>query len=449
MAGADSEAVFGHVCYYGCGGGCYSLGLVSAPHDTSSIAQTRVGRRELVALVSAMMAFGAMGIDFMLSAFGEIRADFNLGADSTATTRIVTIYFLGLAFGQLFYGPLADRYGRKRTLYAGAAVYMLGSVGGALAPSFDLLLASRFVWGVGAAGARVVAVSIIRDRFEGAAMAKAMSNVMAVFVLVPIIAPSLGALIIAVAPWRAVFWACAVFAVVIVLWSLRLKETLKPENQRPLNPAAILGGYWQVIRTPITFGYTMASVFIQAVFTAYLASSELVIGQVFNREAQFPVVFGAVAVLFGLAAVINGRIVERLGIDKVVNRTFVAFAVLLTGLLVLTLSSSGTPNFWLFMPMLGLTLSCNMFMMPNLNSAAMEPLGAIAGSGSALTGAVRTAIGAVIGGFISEQVATSVTPLVVGMFLMTALAGVSVWMVRTRQVSNTRLQIQNLSTTGQ
>jgi DHA1 family bicyclomycin/chloramphenicol resistance-like MFS transporter len=411
--------------------------LVLTPHNTDSVAQTRVGRRELVALVSAMMAFGAMGIDFMLSAFGEIRADFNLGADSTETTRVVTVYLLGLAFGQLFYGPLADRYGRKRTLYAGAAVYVLGSAGGALAPTFDLLLASRFVWGVGAAGARVVAVSIIRDRFEGAAMASAMSNVMAVFVIVPIIAPSVGALVVAVAPWRAVFWVCAVFAAAIVLWSLRLRETLKPENQRPLNPAAIVGGYWQIIRTPVTFGYTVASVFIQAAFTAYLASSEIVISQVFDREPQFPVIFGGVAVFFGLAAIINGRIVERLGIDRVVNRTFVAFSVLLTLLLVLTVSGSGVPNFWLFMPLLGLTLSCNMFMMPNLNSSAMEPLGAIAGSGSALTGAVRTAIGAVLGGFISERVATSVTPLVVGICLMTALAGLSVWMVRRRQATAT------------
>ncbi len=391
-----------------------------------------MGRRELVALVSAMMAFGAMGIDFMLSAFDEIRVDFDLGVSSTETTRVVTVYLLGLAFGQLFYGPLADRFGRKPTLYAGAAVYMLGAAGGALAPTFDLLLISRFVWGIGGAGARVVAVSIVRDRFEGAAMASAMSNVMAVFVLVPIVAPSLGALIISVAPWRAVFWTCAVFAVVIVLWSLRLRETLDPVNRRPLNPSAILSGYWQVSRTPITFGYTVSTLFIQAAFTAYLASSELVVGQVFDREAQFPVVFGVVAILFGLGAIINGRIVERLGIDEVVNRAFIVLFVFVSVLLVMTVVSSGSPNFWLFMPAIGLTLSCFMFLMPNLNSAAMEPLGAIAGSGSALTGAVRTAGGAVLGGAISEQVSTSVTPLVLGITAMTALAALSVWLVRNR-----------------
>ena len=389
-----------------------------------------MGRKELLVLVSAIMAFTAMGIDVMLSAFDEIRLDFELGATSTATTRVVTVFFFGLAFGQLFYGPLADRFGRKRALYVGATIYIAGAIGCALAPTFELLLASRFVWGTGAAGARVVATSIIRDRFQGVAMASAMSNVMAVFVLVPVIAPSLGAVIIALAPWRSVFWFCVLFAVTIVIWSFRLRETLAPINRRPLSPAAIAGGYWQVARTPVTFGYTMATVFIQASFTAYLASAELLTTTVFDREEQFPLIFGAVAVLFGIAALVNGRIVEELGIDRVVNRAFVALAGLLIVLAMTTSLSGGTPNFWLFTPVIGLTLSCFMFLMPNLNSAAMDPLGAIAGSGSALTGAVRVGLGALLGGFFAERVDTSTTPLVIGIASMTALAGLSVWLVR-------------------
>jgi len=261
-------------------------------------------------------------------------------------------------------------------------------------------------------------------------MASAMSNVMAVFVLVPIVAPSVGAAIIAVAPWRTVFWLCVFFAFVIVLWSLRLRETLDPSNRRALRPATIARGYLQVASTRVTFGYTIATVFIQASFTTYLASSEILTAQVFDREAQFPIIFGVVALLFGIAALINGRIVERLGIDEVVNRGFIVLAILLTLLVLVTFSADGTPNFWLFMPIVGLTLSSYMFLMPNLNSAAMEPLGAIAGSGSALTGAVRVAGGAVLGGFFSEQVATSATPLTVGLASMTALSGLSVWLVR-------------------
>jgi DHA1 family bicyclomycin/chloramphenicol resistance-like MFS transporter len=392
--------------------------------------QHRMGRKELLALISSIMAFTAMGIDLMLSAFDEIRTDFDLGATSTETSRIVTVYLLGLAVGQLFYGPLADRFGRKKALVAGAAVYVVGAAGAALATSFGMLLGVRFVWGLGAAGARVVATAIIRDRFEGAAMASALSNVMAVFVLVPIVAPSLGAGIIAVLPWRSVFWFCAIFAAVIVLWSLRMRETLDPSNRRELRPKVIADGYLEVARTPVTFGFTMATLFIQGSFVTYLASSELIISNIFDREAQFPVVFGAIAIMFGVASFINGRIVERLGIDTVVNRAYLTSAISLVLLVGLTIFSTGTPNFWLFMPLVGLILATFMFLMTNLSSAAMVPLGAIAGSGSALTGAVRTAGGAFIGGIISEQIATSVTPLVIGLCVLVACSAGTVWLTR-------------------
>lgn len=392
--------------------------------------QYRMGRKELVTLISAMMAMTAMGIDTMLAAFPDIRADFELGAGSAETSRVITVFLLGLAVGQLFYGPLADRYGRKPALYAGVTIYIFGAIASVVAPTFELLLAGRFVWGIGGAGARVVATSIIRDRFEGPAMASAMSNVMAVFMLVPIIAPSIGAGIVAIAPWRMVFWFCVLFSLVVLVWSLRMRETLDPVNRRELSPKAIVSSYWQVACTPITFGYTMATVFIQAGFTSYLASSELLIGNVFDREAQFPFVFGVVAILFGGAAIVNGRIVERLGIDLVVDRGFMALGTLLAALIAITVLSSGEPNFWLFMPVLGLALASNMFLMPNLNSAAMTPLGAIAGSGSALTGAVRVFLGALIGGFFSEQIDTSVVPLVIALASMAACAKLAVWLVR-------------------
>ena len=390
----------------------------------------RMGRKELLVFLSATMAFIAVGLDLMLPAFDEIRADFGLDPLSTETTRVVTIYMLGLAVGQLFFGPLADRFGRKKTLYAGATVYVLGSAAAALVGSFELLLLMRFVWGLGAAGARIVATAIIRDRFEGAAMASAMSSVMAVFVLVPVVAPSLGAALVAFLPWRSVFWFCAFFAIAVVLWSTRLSETLDPENRRELRPGVILSGYRQIARTKTTFGYTVATLFVQASFTIYLASSELVISNIFDREAQFPIIFGAVAILFGVASLINARIVESLGIDRVVNRAYAVGASAIAVLVLLVVVSDGAANFWLFMPALGLLLSTFMFLMANLSSAAMIPLGAIAGSGTALTGAVRTGGGAFIGGLIAEQINTSLTPLVAGLALMVSCSAATVWLTR-------------------
>ena len=389
-----------------------------------------MSRRELLALCSAILAFSAMAVDMMLPAFAAIREDFGLPADSSQTARIVTVFFLGLAAGQLFYGPIADRFGRKRTLYAGASIYVLGAVVSALAPTFEFMLVGRFIWGIGSAGARVVAISIIRDRFTGAAMASAMSNMMAVFVLVPIIAPSFGAVLIRIAPWRSLFWFCAAFAIGVVAWSLRLSETLDPQNRRDLDIGNIVGGYWKVARTPVTFGYTMSTVCIQASFTAFLASAELIMREVWGLGDEFPLIFGAVAILFGVAAVVNAKVVERLGIDKVVNRAFAVQAVLLTALLVVSFAGGGRPSFWVFIPLFGIMLSVFMFLMPNLSAAAMEPLGDIAGSGSAWTGAVRIALGAVIGGLIAELSQTTVTPAVVGIAVMVVTAAVSVWLTR-------------------
>ncbi len=393
----------------------------------------RIGRNELLALISAIMALTAMAIDLMLPAFDDIREAFGLAEDSNQTGQIITVFFFGLAFAHLFYGPLADRFGRKPVLYGGMIIYLLGAAGSALAPNLELLLVSRFIWGIGAAGSRVVATAIVRDRFEGVEMARAMSQIMAVFVLVPVFAPALGSLIILVLPWPALFWFCGLFAALVALWSLRLRETLAVADRREITVSATVGGYAEVARTPVTSGYTIASVFMQGVFTAYLATVDLVISEIFDREGQFPVIFGAVAVGFGLGAIGNGRVVGRLGIDAVITRVYQVQAVLLVALILVTSLAQGTPEFWVFRPLLGLLLSSFMFVLPNLNSAAMEPVGHLAGSGSALTGAVRIAGGALIGGALASTVQGSLTPLVFGMAAMCALGATCVWLVRTER----------------
>lgn len=388
-----------------------------------------LGRRHLLTMLSAIMALTAVAIDLMLPAFDEIRDAFDLRDGSADTGRIVTYFFFGLAVAQAFYGPLADRFGRKSVLYLGIMIYVIGAVGSALAPTFGLLLLSRFVWGVGAAGSRVVATAIIRDRFEGAAMAHAMSQIMAVFVLVPVFAPTIGAAIVAVLPWRAAFWFCVLWAVAIGVWTLRLPETLDPAQRRSLSLSTTAQGFVEVARTPITAGYTIASVFLQGVFTVYLATSEVVISDIFDRRDQFPLIFGVVAVGFGATALANGRLVEHFGIDRVVT---VALACILPLNLTLVLQTlgGGTPNFWWFMPNLGCILATFMFLMPNLNSAAMEPVGHVAGTASALTGAVRIAAGAALGTFIGSQVTESVRPFAIGIAVMCIGAALSVLVVR-------------------
>jgi len=391
-----------------------------------------MSQRELLTMISAIMALMALGIDLMLPAFDDIREAYDLGAGSPETGKVITVFFFGLAVAQLVYGPLADRFGRKPVLYLGSAIYLAGAVGSALAPTFELLLLSRFVWGIGAAGSRVVATAIVRDRFEGTAMAKAMSQVMAVFMLVPVLAPTIGTGIIAVLPWRAVFWFCAVWAVVITLWSLRLRESLNPADRRPFRLGPTVRGYTEVARTRVTAGYTVSTIFLQGVFTSYLASSELLITDVFDREAQFPIIFGLVATLFAAGAILNGRVVGRLGIHRLINSTYLVLIPLTALSVVVSVRSDGRPAFWLFMPLLALTLGSFMFLMPNLNSAALTPVGHLAGTASALSGAARMAGGAVLGTLVSARVSDSTTPFSVGVALLCLGSWVCVLITRRR-----------------
>ena len=183
-----------------------------------------------------------------------------------------------------------------------------------LAPKFITLLIFRFVWGGGAAGTRVVAIAVIRDCYEGSQMAKALSEVMAFFVLVPIIAPTFGAGLIAIFPWESIFWFCALAAVALCMWSLRLPETLAPEHKTRFNWASTKAGYRRVLRTRLTASYTLASIFLQAVFVMYLSSSERIIGDILGRGDQFPIIFGVVAIMFGITALLNGKLVVVFGI---------------------------------------------------------------------------------------------------------------------------------------
>ena len=373
-------------------------------------------------MISSIMALTAMGIDLLLPAFDDIRATFDLPEDSNRVSQVITVYFLGLAVAQLVWGPLADRFGRKKILYCSITVYALGAVLSALAPSFVWLLVGRFVWGAGAAGTRVVAIAIVRDSFEGSKMAQAMSQIMAVFVLVPVFAPSFGALLIGLFSWQSLFWFCVIWAVGIMAWTTRLSETLRPEHRRELEFGSIVSGFKIVASNRITFGYTIATLFLQAIFTSYLGSSERIISDIFDRGDQFPIIFGAVAILFGLGAIINGQIVGRFGMYRLIRVMLIAAMGMGLALLTIALLADGRPAFWIYMPLLGIMLAMFMFLMPNLNTAALEPMGAVAGTATSLTGAIRTAGGALLGATVDARLDDTVLPFSIAIVIFMALA---------------------------
>ena len=387
----------------------------------------RLGRTEFIALIAMMMALIALSIDVVLPAFDDIRNEFGLRPDSPQTAGIVTAFLLGLAIPQLVYGPLSDRYGRKPLLYAGFAVFGVGAVISATASSMGAILLGRFIWGIGAAGPRVVSLSIIRDTYEGERMARVMSFIMAVFIIVPVIAPSIGAGIVAIAPWRATFWFCLGFMVVVAVWSTRLDETLDETNRIELNPSSLRAALGSVIRERQTMGYLATRTFLSGVFVSYLATSELIWSDVFDKGDRFPLIFGGLAIVLGVAMLTNGLIVGRVGILRLVHVVLAAYLVAAFLLLLVAVVSDGTPSFWVFVSFLALTLALQGVLIPNLSTLSMTPVGDVAGTASALIGTISTAAGALLGLGIDRAFDGTVFPLSIAFVAAGVGALASAW----------------------
>ncbi len=382
-----------------------------------------VGRIEFVVMMASTMALTALSIDLMLPAFDEMRADFGLASDSTDIAATITVFFIGLAIAQLFYGPLADRFGRKPVLYGGLLIFVLGAIGSALAGSLSGLLAFRFVWGVGAAAARVISFSIIRDIYQGDRMARVMSFIAAVFILVPVVAPGIGALLLRFASWRFLFWLTAALAGLVGLWILRLPETLDPAYRlERLKVRSVARAARIVVTNRQAVGYTVAMTFVFGAFVSYLASSELVWEEVYGRGDQFPLIFGALALAIGIAVLTNGVIVDRVGARRIIHAALFAYVATSGLALVVAIVGEGSPNFWLFVVLLGLPLVSHGLLIPNANALAMAPLGHVAGTASAIIGAFSIMGGAVLGAVIDRAFDGTVMPMITGFFLASLAA---------------------------
>jgi DHA1 family bicyclomycin/chloramphenicol resistance-like MFS transporter len=273
---------------------------------------------------------------------------------------------------------------------------------------------ARFIWGVGSGGPRVVTLSVVRDTYDGDQMARAMSFIFAVFIVVPVIAPSVGAAILAFAGWRWVFGVCAVFGGAIALWSRRLPETLRPDNRLELTFDRIAAAGRVIVTNRDTAGYTLALTFLFGIFSTYLASSEIIFDRVFGLGDRFPQIFGGLAISMGLAMLANGTIVNRLGTRRVAHGVLVIYVGLVAALTTVAIATEGRPPFWLFAALLAPLLFCQALMLPNFNTIAMQPMARIAGTAAAVIGAVSTAIGAVLGAVVDRAFDGTIMPFAVG-----------------------------------
>ena len=370
------------------------------------------GFPEFVALIAMMMALNALAIDSMLPALPAIGDALGVVSENSRQW-VITAYLLGFGVTQIIYGPLADRFGRKPILMIGLGLYVLFSVLAAFSPTFELLIAARIGTGVGAAALRVLAVSIVRDRYSGRTMARVMSLSFLVFLGVPILAPALGQLILTVAPWPWVFGVLAVGGAAFALWAaIRLPETLHPEDRMPIQVGRVASAFRQALTNRQSIGYTLAITAISGALFGFINSSQQIFFDVFHEPQLFTVVFGVVAGGIAVASLLNARLVERLGSRLISHTALLGFIAMSS--IHAAVALTGHETIWTFAILQALTMFCFGFIAGNFGAMAMEPMGHIAGTASSAQGFISTTFGASLGFLIGQQFNGSAAPMTIG-----------------------------------
>lgn len=383
-----------------------------SPTPTAPAPASGPGFPEFVCLIAAMMALNALAIDAMLPALPAIGEALGV-ADDNSRQWVITAYLLGFGVAQLIYGPIADRYGRKPVLLTGLGLYILFSAAAAFAPTFETLILARVGCGLGAAALRVLAVSIVRDRYSGRTMARVMSLSFLVFLGVPILAPALGQLVLTVAPWPWIFGVLALAGTAYLAWAyVRLPETLRVEDRMPIRVARIAGAFQEAVTNRQAIGYTLAMTAITGALFAFINSSQQIFFDVFEAPGLFTTVFAGIAGGIAVASLLNARLVEKLG-SRVIAHTALLGFIAMAGIHAFV-TIAGQETIWTFAILQGLTMFCFGLIVGNFGAMAMEPMGHIAGTASSAQGFIQTVFGSLIGFFIGQRFDGSVVPMTVG-----------------------------------
>ena len=374
---------------------------------------------EFVTLMAALMSIVALSIDAVLPALPEI-GDYLNSLGDTENQKLITAIFLGLGFGQLVFGPLSDSFGRKPMVYFGFGVFVLASIICITTKNFEVMLFGRVLQGVGLSSPRTMSVAIVRDSFSGDHMAKVLSIVTMTFILVPVIAPMLGQFLLIHFGWKSIFTVNLAFGLLIIIWFWRRQpETLKDDHQKSFRLSLFLSGAVTFFRLKSSVIYTLLSGLATGSFMVYLSTSQQIFQVQYDLGEYFPYIFASLAVTIGLATFLNSAIVMRFGMWNLVNIALLSFVTI--SLIYVVLFWSGVnPPIEVLMAFLMLQFTSIAFLFGNYRALAMQPMGHIAGIGSALNGFISTVMAVPIANYIGSFVTTSVLPLFIG-FLITGV----------------------------
>jgi MFS transporter, DHA1 family, multidrug resistance protein len=385
--------------------------------------------REFIGLMALLMSMTAMSIDILLPALPEIGASLGV-RDAGNLPLVVTVFMLGMAIGQLVWGPLADRFGRRSPLLLGLTLFVLATTAAVTTQSLSQLLAARFLQGIGGSVGRIIVTTIVRDLFAGREMARVISIVMLVFILVPILAPAAGQLIILVGTWRWLFAVLLAASLTALVWAW----SRLPETQPPLTARTRRWTVGEAIRlvlsSRVTLGYGVASGFVLGILVAYIASSQQVFGAAYGLGKLFPFAFGSVAGSIALASFTNSRLVQRLGMRRLSHSALVAHCGLSVALALLGITIP--LPLWLALGGVAACFFLYGLILSNFTSIAMQPMGQAAGMAASLTGSYSTTTGALLGTVIASQFNGTIVPLFAGFAALGLCASLCVFLAEGR-----------------
>ncbi|MCM2454973.1 multidrug effflux MFS transporter [Rhizobium sp. CG4] len=377
-----------------------------------------MGKVEFIGLAAMLMALNALAIDIMLPGLQEIGAALGV-INENHRQYVISAYLLGFGIAQLGYGPISDRYGRRKPMLFGLGIYVVSSIAVVFVPSFAGVLALRFIQGIGSAATRVITISIVRDVYGGRQMAEVMSLIMMVFMVVPVIAPGTGQIVLLFGDWHLIFVFMAVIAVIVGAWMYyRLPETLRPEDVRPFTVKSVLNGFKIVLTNRIALCYTLSSTFIFGALFGFINSAEQVYKGVYELGQWFAVAFAGIALFMALSSFINARLVGRFGMRRLSHGSLIGFIVITFVWLLIQIYGPQPMPFALFIVLFALAMFQFGWIGSNFNSLAMEPLGHVAGTASSVIGFMGTVGGSLIGALIGQSFDGTALPMVAGFFIV-------------------------------